>query len=190
MAESSAANVTVVNQQPLDSMAEGPARGLEPDFEYAQNLGGGLTPHMLRHGVAETYRVLDTIDETLTSASGLRLSEIVELANLSSIVGNIVAQGIVNNSGGVFTRAGPHKYQDLRPTTETAEPIEVKISLENNKPKGHLAKAGHYLACRYVLGDEAGNYVRGERGNVVWLWEIRFGHLVRSYPHPSEFSTL
>ncbi len=53
----------------------------------------------------------------------------------------------------------------------------MKVSLETNNPKGHLAKVGQFLTCRYVLGKEDGSYTIGQRGDVVWLWEIRFGYL-------------
>jgi hypothetical protein len=152
-------------------------RKLEASRGTADALGAGLTWKMLSDGVAEAYSVLDTIDATLLKSLDARLSEIVELANLSSILGNILAQGIVNNSGGAFSRAGPHKYQDLRPNAPGGRPVEVKVALENNKPKAHLAKAGYYLAFRYVLGDLEGGYTRGGRGSVIWLWEVRFGHL-------------
>src|SRR5262249_54639240 len=57
------------------------------------------------------------------------------------------------------------------------ENIEIKMALETNNPKGHLPKEGHYLTCRYVLGDADGNCEIGTRGDVVWIWELRFGHL-------------
>ena len=57
--------------------------------------------------------------------------------------------------------------------------LEIKMALEDNKPKGHLAKPGFYLTCRYVLADTSGNFVRGvaQRGAVVWIWELRAGLL-------------
>lgn len=152
-------------------------RMLQQGCGLSQNLSGGITYKMLEKGVAEAYSVLDTIDSTLLKAGGTRLSGVVELANLSSILGNIIAQGVVNNSSGAFKRAGPHKYQDLRPATKSAVPIEIKVALETNRPKGHLAKPGHYLSVRYVLGNEVGNFVRKSRGDVVWIWELRLGHI-------------
>lgn len=131
---------------------------------------------MLLDGVAEAYRMIDSIDATL----GVHLAELVELANLSSMIGNLVATGIVRASGGVFSRAGAHKYQDLRSTAPGGNNIEIKVALEQNKPKGHLPKAGHYLTVRYVLADRGGNYDRKTRGLVPWIWEVRFGHLMLS----------
>jgi len=142
-------------------------------------LGYGLTWEMIHSGIEYVYQTLDKVDATLLEAESPRLSQLVELANLSSMLGNLLATGIVRSCGGVFNRAGPHKYQDLRAVTEgpDARNIEIKVSLEDNPPKGHLAKEGQYLTCRYVLGKEDGSYTIGERGDVVWIWEVRFGCL-------------
>lgn len=140
-------------------------------------VGCGLTTDMLLAGANSAYATLDVIDAQLVASESPRLAETVELANLSSMIGNILAGGIVRASAGVFDRAGPHKYQDLRAAVPKAENIEIKVALERNNPKGHLPKTGHYLTCRYVLGDKNGNYTVGERGDVIWIWEMRFGHL-------------
>ena len=142
-------------------------------------LTAGLTASMIAAGVREAYRLLDSIDIPLFESTRLRLADVVELANLSSIVGNLLAVGIINSCEGVYERAGAHKYQDLRasPGGSGVEHVEIKVSLETNRPKGHLPKAGYYLACRYVLGDADGVYTRGARGKVVWIWELRFGQL-------------
>lgn len=153
-----------------------PARGLRGEFRNPAALTHGLTPTIVEQGVKHVYKVLDDIDATLLE-DGVRLAEVIELANLSSMLGNLLALGIVRASGGVFTRAGPHKYQDLRANHKNAANIEIKIALEDNKPKGHLPKAGHYLIGRYVLGNADGTCTVGERGLVVWFWEIRFGEL-------------
>ncbi len=91
----------------------------------------GLTERMLVEGVREAYRLLDTIDATLLASHGVRLADLVELANLSSIIGNLLALSIVKASGGVFTRAGSHKYQDLRASGSNPDAfsIEIKIAL-------------------------------------------------------------
>ena len=139
----------------------------------------GLTVRMLSDGVASTYRTLDAVDETLIKMGNTRLSTMVELANLSSMLGNLLASSIAKASGGSFRKNGPHKYPDLLANVQSTSDIEIKIALEDNKPKGHLAKAGFYLTCRYVLGSEAGEFSRGveNRGDVVWIWELRSGWL-------------
>jgi hypothetical protein len=139
---------------------------------------------MLSEGVKYAHDILDTIDAKLIESGSTRLSQLVELANLSSIVGNLLATGVVKASGEVFGRAGAHKYQDLRANRERfpeSENVEIKVALETNRPKGHLAKEGYYLTCRYVLTDENGKYTRKERGDVVTIWELRFGYLAEHH---------
>jgi len=139
----------------------------------------GLTLQMLSIGVTSTYKTLDAVDKTLLDMGNTRLSTMVELANLSSMLGNLLASGIANASNRVFRRNGPHKYPDLLANRSDAADVEIKMALEDNKPKGHLAKPGFYLTCRYVLADTSGNFVRGvpNRGAVVWIWELRSGLL-------------
>lgn len=154
------------------------ARALREGARFqSECLRAGLTRDIIEEAVGRTYRILDMIDAPLLSEVDMRLSDIVELANMSSMLGNILASSIVRNCGGLFERAGPHKYQDLRAACDDSEDIEIKIALETNRPKGHLPKAGNYLTARYVLGSPEGDYTRGDRGSVIWIWEIRFGHL-------------
>jgi len=139
----------------------------------------GLTTEMLASGIVYVHEILDGLDTQLLSANAFRISQMFELANVSSMVGNLLGAGIANASNGNFKRNRPHKYPDLLAQTSQAHDVEIKIALETNKPKGHLAKPGYYLTCRYVLCDETGIYTRGKanRGNVIWIWEIRFGYL-------------
>lgn len=151
----------------------------EPTFVRPSAVKFGLTPEMLLRGIGSAYETIDAIDSTLLTRGGLRLANIIELANLSSVIGNLLAQGIVDASAGIFIRAGAHKYQDLR-ASQAGEPnVEIKMALEQNRPKGHLPKAGHYLTCRYVLCDDDGRYTRGKecRGRVPRIWELRLGEL-------------
>ena len=170
--------LSLVKELLVSSRSEsGRARPMPLSPLCAGVLSGGLSEDMISDALERVYEVLAMIDDRLMEQVDLRLSEIVELANLSSMLGNIFASSIVNLSGGVFERAGPHKYQDLRATAPDSENIEVKVALERNRPKGHLAKEGHYLVLRYVLGDGEGRFTRGTRGDVVWIWEVRFGEL-------------
>ena len=157
-------------------------RRLDARFETGTPTAG-VTRSMIRVAVRSVYSTLDAIDSALLGHAVGRLTTLVELANLSAMLGNILAAAIVEASNGVFYRSGPHKYQDLRPAVDEAEAIEIKVALETNRPKGHLAKSGHYLVARYVLGDEDGKHTRGTRGNVVWIWEIRLGQI-----HEKHFS--
>ena len=139
----------------------------------------GLTWQMLYKGINYTYRVLDKIETTLVSEGVPRLSKIGELATLSSMIGNFFTTGVIKSSGGLFSRAGSNKYQDLR--SDKFKNIEVKMSIEKNRPKAHLPKEGHYLTCRYVLGNKNGTYTPNKRGEFIWIWEIRFGYLCKQH---------
>lgn len=111
--------------------------------------------------------------------AGERLSELVELANLSAIIGNLYRGGIVRTSKGRFEANAPHTYPDLLGRGPGCKDVEIKVALENNKPKGHLIKPGPHLTLRYVLGDADGKHQRGKdsRGKVPWIWEVRVGSL-------------
>jgi hypothetical protein len=153
---------------------------LEKAFTCDTDIGFGMTRLLVNKGIEYVYETLDKLDATLLEAGSPRMTGLVELANLSSIIGNLLATGIVKAGADVYGRAGPHKYQDLRAINlKDHRNAEIKVALEDNKPKGHLPKEGYYLTCRYVLGDQHGKYVKGKenRGDVVWIWEVRFGCL-------------
>lgn len=139
----------------------------------------GLTADMIAYGIQYAHGILDAIDCTLVLRGEPRLSNMIELANLSSVVGNVLGSGIAKASNGAFTRNGPHKYPDLLPKSANAREVEIKVALEMNKPKGHLAKPGYHLTCRYVLISKDGEFRGGKenRGDVVSIWEVRFGLL-------------
>lgn len=139
----------------------------------------GLSIDVVGRSVTYVYEILDSIDGKLIEAGGERLSELVELANLSAIIGNLYRGGIVRTSKGRFEANAPHTYPDLLGRGRGCKDIEIKVALENNKPKGHLIKPGPHLTLRYVLGDADGKHQRGKgrRGNVPWIWEVRVGIL-------------
>tara|TARA_Y100001936_G_scaffold232550_1_gene257592 strand:+ start:125 stop:736 length:612 start_codon:yes stop_codon:yes gene_type:complete len=139
----------------------------------------GLTKKMVADGMTHAYSILDTIDAGITKQGEKRLAELVELANYSSIFGNLICTGIVKNSSKIFKKNRPHAYPDILANNKKSKDIEIKVALEKNKPKGHLAKAGYYITIRYVLGDYDGNYKAGtdNRGDVIWIYEIQFGYL-------------
>jgi hypothetical protein len=105
------------------------------------------------------------------------LAAIVELANLSSMLGNILGAAIADSSHGLYKRNGPHKFPDLLPLKPPACDLEIKVALESNRPKGHLPKPGMYLSVRYVLGDHEGRHEIGKRGDTIWIWEMKVGEL-------------
>lgn len=142
----------------------------------------GLTHEILRQALRDTYNLLDRIDATLEIAEVFPLSQTVELANLSSMIGNIFASALAKNSNGLLRRNSPHKYPDLLTTGifPQVPDLELKMALETNKPKGHLAKEGNYLTCRYVLCQSDGSLRIGkeQRGTKPYIWEIRCGYLL------------
>jgi hypothetical protein len=138
----------------------------------------GLTGEMVALAIDSAYHTLDLIDEQMREQGSVPIAELVELANLSSMLGNLLGSGLAGASEGSYVRNGPHKYPDLLPRRDGLPGLEVKTALETNRPKGHLAKAGTYLTFRYVLIRD-GEYVRGKatRGDTVAVWEVRFGEL-------------
>jgi transcriptional regulator with XRE-family HTH domain len=137
----------------------------------------GLNASSLSNAIQTCYHTLDMIDGQLVSRGSPPIGRLVELANLSSMVGNLVGGAIADSSGGLYKRNKPHHYPDLLPLTPQAKNLELKMALETNRPKGHLPKPGHYITFRYVLGDRFGAYARGKeaRGDTVWIWEVKVG---------------
>jgi len=132
--------------------------------------------------IEETYDTLDLIDDELRAKGSPPVSGLVELANLSSMIGNLLGAGFANASGGNYARNRPHAFPDLVPLRPGLPQLEMKMALESNSPKGHLAKAGTYITFRYVLADRDGKYEVGasNRGDTAWVWEVRCGHLDES----------
>lgn len=137
----------------------------------------GLSCDVIHKGISYTYKTLGKIETALEDS---KVPQIFELSNLSSIIGNFLAIGIVKNSKN-FDKSGSHQYQDLRSKNKRYKNIEIKMSLEKNRPKAHLPKEGYYLTCRYVLGNPDGTYTQGKRGNFIWIYEIRFGYLNKKH---------
>lgn len=138
----------------------------------------GVTSNIIDSAVKYVHETMDSIDAQLPDS---RLSGLVELANLSAIIGNLFREGICRSSDGIFVPNAPHTYPDIlaNPEYVDARNVEIKVALENNKPKGHLVKPGPHITVRYVLANEDGRYTRGKenRGVVPWIWEVRIGEL-------------
>jgi len=141
----------------------------------------GLTSAMLRAGIEHCHQTFDTIDFQLELHGAKPIGRLVELANLSSMIGNVVAEGVAASSDGLYERNTPHTYPDLLPKKTSAVPLEVKIALETNRPKGHLPKPGMYLTFRYVLCEKDGVFTRGKdrRGDTPYIWEAKVGILTK-----------
>jgi len=138
-----------------------------------------ITSQMLKQSIEHTYTVIDAIDEKLIENEQPRLANLVELANLSAIVGNLFRSGFAKASDGRYVSNAPHTYPDLLSSDPNQAGLEIKVALETNKPKGHLVKPGMHLTLRYVLGKINEQFSRGKenRGDVIWIWEIRIGYL-------------
>ncbi len=147
----------------------------------------GIGSEKLAQAILATYRLLDRIDETLTSDGVEPLCQVVELANLSSMIGNIFGAELAKCSVGLYRRNGPHKFPDLLSVGKGSIEggIEIKMALGRNKPKGHLVKPGHYLTCRYVLIDEVGMIIAEKadrpKAHKPIFWEIRTGPLTEQH---------
>ncbi|WP_245836417.1 hypothetical protein [Paramicrobacterium agarici] len=139
----------------------------------------GLEAGAIRSAVEYAYDTLDLIDAELIARGSEPISGLVELANLSSMIGNLVGAGVAEASGGLYVRNRPHAFPDLVPQREDLPDLEVKTALETNSPKGHLPKEGVYLTFRYALGGPNSEYTRGKdsRGRTAWVWEVRVGYL-------------
>lgn len=139
----------------------------------------GLHRSAVEQAINSCYETLDTIDFELVGHGSPPMARLVELANISSMVGNILGGGLAEASGGLYKRNKPHTYPDLLPVPPNNRNIEIKIALDTNSPKGHLPKRGTYLTFRYVLASKEGKFERGKanRGDTVFIWEARVGVL-------------
>ncbi len=158
------------------------ARRLKPEFfrnETKLQALCSVNHQSLRDAIENCYQTLDLIDSELAQRSSPPISKLVELANLSSMIGNLLSAGLVEHSNGAYSRNAPHTFPDLLPKISGQAGVELKTALETNKPKGHLPKAGIHLTFRYVLCNREGRFVRGKakRGDTAFIWEIKAGRL-------------
>ena len=139
----------------------------------------GLNADCVKNAIQGSYQVLDSIDFQLAAHNTPPIAKLVELANISSMIGNLVGGQIATCSNGLYKRNRPHTYPDLLAVAPHDLNIEIKIALDTNMPKGHLPKAGTYMTLRYVLCDKKGQYIRGKenRGDTAFVWEGRVGRL-------------
>lgn len=144
----------------------------------------GVTKNSIKLSIEEVYTVLDAIDSEMQIRSVPKISSLIELANLSAMVGNIIGMAFAKYSGGYWVRNGPHKYPDLIRPIETGavDGIEIKVALEKNTPKGHLPKPGKHISIRYVLTHSGDDFSFNEeyRGDAVSIWEVKCGILTES----------
>lgn len=142
----------------------------------------GFSKAIIKQGIEGVYSVLDVIDFELSSRSVDKMSALLELANLSAMVGNVIGSALASASNGVWVRNGPHKFPDLVRKDGSNRGVEIKVALEKNTPKGHLPKAGLHLSVRYVLthSGKGFKFISGKRGDSVSIWEVKCGYLSES----------
>jgi hypothetical protein len=143
--------------------------------------GLGLDAAIIASAITFTHETLDALDATLIQRGQPRMSEMIELANLSAMIGNVFRSGVERASNGGFQSNAPHTYPDLLGVGDGCVSVEIKVALETNQPKGHLVKPGPHLIVRYVLGGTDGAFDRDARGDVVWIWEVRVGMLLATH---------
>lgn len=138
-----------------------------------------ITPEIIKGSITHMYDTLDMIDTNLLSRNVPKLSNLVELANLSSIVGNLLGAGYAEHSNGFYFRNKPHTYPDLVASDHKHPGIEIKTALVKNSPKGHQPKPGYYLTYRYCLTDSEGHrFIENQDSwDTVTIWEVKFGYL-------------
>lgn len=140
-----------------------------------------LTPAVIKGSILHCYETLDMIDQNLVGKGVSKLSGLVELANLSSIIGNLLGAGFAEHSNGHYYRNKPHTYPDLVSSDVSKPGIEIKTALKKNSPKGHQPKPGYYLTYRYCLTDSNGNADADPvLLDTVTIWEVKFGYLKQS----------
>lgn len=141
-----------------------------------------LDKDMVEMAISDCYKTLGVLDRELNLATGDNFTDLVELANLSSMIGNILGASIMKRSEGALIRNKPNTYPDLLSTSKNGQGIEIKVALESNSPKGHHAKAGNYITFRYVLANIDGSYNPGveNRGKMVKFYEVKAGYLTEA----------
>lgn len=118
---------------------------------------------------------INDINKAIKKDGGGTLFENVELANISSMLGNFIALGVEKNSR-EYRKNIPHTFPDLLNKKSKEKNIEIKVSHGKNLPKGHLPKEGFYLITRYSLINNK-NIISREDSEKIGIYEIRIGYL-------------
>ena len=117
--------------------SDGTTYGKVIDHIVLKELGLSIT--IVRGAIQYTHETFDRIDNTLVQAGNDRLAALIELANLSAIVGNFFRRGISTASNGAFMANRPHTFPDLLAMSPGSSDLEIKVALEDNNPKGPTA---------------------------------------------------
>jgi len=69
----------------------------------------GVTADTIMPAINDAYFTLDLLDRELAKNGSPPLARLVELANLSSMLGNVLGAGSSRHSKGLYVWSGPHK---------------------------------------------------------------------------------
>jgi transcriptional regulator with XRE-family HTH domain len=146
-----------------------------------------LSGHIVRKAIDAAYRRLDVIDEQMRESGSPTLVELVGVDHLNGVLAGVLASGVAKASHGLYVQNGPQQHPDLLPLQHGLPEMVVKTALETDRPVGGSKTAGIYLVFRFVLVDQKGGYTRGaaSRGDMVAVWEARFGELAEADFIPS-----
>jgi hypothetical protein len=138
-----------------------------------------LSGHIVRKAIDAAYRKLDVIDEQMRESGSPSLVELVGLEHLNALLAGALASGVVKSAPAQYVQNSPRQHPDLLPLQHGLPEMVVRTALETDRPVARPELAGIYLVFRYVLVDRKGEYTRGKasRGDMVAVWEARFGEL-------------
>ena len=138
-----------------------------------------LSGHIVRKAIDAAYRKLDVIDEQMRESGSPSLVELVGLEHLDGLLAGALASGVVKSAPAQYVQNSPRQHPDLLPLQRGLPEMVVRTALETDRPVTGPELAGIHLVFRYVLVDRKGEYTRGKdsRGDMVAVWEARFGEL-------------
>jgi transcriptional regulator with XRE-family HTH domain len=141
-----------------------------------------LSGHIVRKSIDAAYRRIDLIDDQMRESGSPSLVELVGLEHLNGLLAGVLASGVAKASPALYVQNGPRQHPDLLPLQHGLPEMVVRTALETDRPVGGAETAGIYLVFRYVLVDRKGEYTRGKasRGDMVAVWEARFGELTEA----------
>ncbi len=141
-----------------------------------------LNENMILGSISFCYDVIDKLDEVLYKHSSSNLYSLIDTSNLSSILSNLLCQGIIKYSNSNYICNKVNTFPDIIDENYRYSGIEVKTAFNKNLPKGHLPKDGYYLIYRYCMTDEDGNryFDMEDLWNTVSIWEVRFGYVTKN----------
>ena len=146
-----------------------------------------LSGHIVRKAIDAAYSKIDVIDEQMRESGSPHLVDLVGLDHLNGLLAGVLASGVVKASPGLYVQNSPRQHPVLLPLQHGLPEMVVKTAHETDRPVAGPDVAGIYLVFRYVLVDRKGDFMRGEsaRGDMVAVWEARFGELAEAdfIPH-------